>query len=152
MTDREDIDMLAAEYVLGTLDHDERASVTVRRHREPELAAAIDAWQQRLMPLGDQVENMQPSADVFAKIAQRISNASAPLSEAAPASKSPGPAEVIKLKNQVSRWRLATVAASAMAAAFAGLLFRRRIASGTRSTVRCGFQSRGPATSIRDVD
>ena len=55
MTDREDIDMLAAEYVLGTLDRDERSSVAARSLHDPELAVAIEAWQRRLSPLNQHV-------------------------------------------------------------------------------------------------
>ena len=38
MTNDEDIDGLAAEYVLGTLDVGERASIAARRTREPALS------------------------------------------------------------------------------------------------------------------
>ena len=48
MTDPDDIDMLAAEYVLGTLDHDERSRVAEQRNTNAELDAAIIAWEQRL--------------------------------------------------------------------------------------------------------
>ena len=41
MNDREDIDGLAAEYVLGTLDAAERAEVAARRQREDDLDMAI---------------------------------------------------------------------------------------------------------------
>jgi anti-sigma-K factor RskA len=51
MSDADDIDMLAAEYVLGTLSAGERASVTLRAHSEAALAAAIEAWERRLSPL-----------------------------------------------------------------------------------------------------
>ncbi len=41
MTGDEDLDGLAGEYVLGTLDADERAAVAARRLREPALDMAI---------------------------------------------------------------------------------------------------------------
>ena len=48
MTDDKDIDGLAGEYVLGTLDAGERVSVAARRLREPLLNAAILDWEHRL--------------------------------------------------------------------------------------------------------
>jgi len=60
MTNDEDIDGLAAEYVLGTLDVGERASIATRRTREPALNAAILDWERRLAPL---TENRQPTTD-----------------------------------------------------------------------------------------
>ena len=51
MTDRDDLDMLAAEFVLGTLDARERAAVAVRRQSEPDLDEMITAWEQRLSAL-----------------------------------------------------------------------------------------------------
>ena len=36
MTGRDDLDAIAAEYVLGTLDAGERAVLSERRRREPE--------------------------------------------------------------------------------------------------------------------
>ncbi len=53
----EEIDMLAGEYVLGTLDAAERAMVAARRQREPALDQAIRAWEARLGPL---VEDFRP--------------------------------------------------------------------------------------------
>ena len=62
MTDGDDIDALAAEYVLGTLDAPERAAVAARRQRQPALNAAILRWEQRLSPLNDLVPPVEPSA------------------------------------------------------------------------------------------
>ena len=44
MTEEEDIDGLAAEYVLGSLGSAERAEVDARRRIDTSLAAAIEAW------------------------------------------------------------------------------------------------------------
>lgn len=116
MTDREDIDMLAAEYVLGTLDRDERSSVAERRLLEPELDAAIGAWEQRLGSLNEHVADMSPGAEVYDTIRRRItarSVASPPVTKIS--------AEIVQLRNRVSRWRSAAIAASAVAATFAGI-------------------------------
>lgn len=55
MTESDAIDVLAGEYVLGTLDAAERAAAHVQRRRNPALDAAIVAWEGRLAPLTDWV-------------------------------------------------------------------------------------------------
>ena len=72
MTERDDIDMLAAEYVLGTLDAQERAAVDARRVREADLAAAIAAWEQRLAPLNSHAQEIAASPGLFAKIEAQL--------------------------------------------------------------------------------
>jgi anti-sigma-K factor RskA len=126
MTEREDIDMLAAEYVLGTLDASERASVAARRQREPLLEQAVTAWEQRLAPLADTAPAIAPPADLLAKIERRLA---APQAHAATALPSPLPsAEIVRLTARVKRWRGMALAASALAASLA-------IGIGLRETV-----------------
>jgi len=107
MTDGDDIEMLAAEYVLGTLDATERADVARRRVREPQLDAAISAWERRLGPLATAAAPVEPPADLLDKIRQRVDRAD------------PG-AEVVVLQRAVRRWR--SIGLSAMAAAAALLV------------------------------
>ena len=71
MNEHDDIDGLAAEYVLGTLDASERASVAARRQRETSLDDAITAWERRLSPLNDAASEIAPPAATFAKISTR---------------------------------------------------------------------------------
>jgi anti-sigma-K factor RskA len=107
MTDGDDIEMLAAEYVLGTLDAAERADVARRRAREPQLDAAISAWERRLGPLATAVPAVEPPADLLDKIRGRIDRAGAG-------------GEVVVLRRALRRWR--AVGLSAMAAAAALLV------------------------------
>ena len=72
MSENEDIDALAAEYVLGTLDAGERAAVAARRNREPNLAATIEAWERRLGPLALAMPSVPAPAGLLAKIEERI--------------------------------------------------------------------------------
>ena len=51
MTDDQDIDALAAEYVLGSLDPAERIAVNERRRYERDLSEAIAGWERRLAAL-----------------------------------------------------------------------------------------------------
>lgn len=126
MTERDDIDMLAAEYVLGTLEASERASIDLRRQREPLLEQAIAAWEQRLAPLGETVPGVAPPADLLAKIERRLA---APQTHATTAPLSPMPsAEIVRLTTRVKRWRRTALAASALAASLA-------LAIGLRETV-----------------
>lgn len=111
MSDAHDIDDLAAEYVLGTLDASERASVAARRQREPALADAIARWERRLSGFNADVAPEEPPAGMLAQIERRI-EASGKGQQATGA----GPAEVIALKAQVTRWKRAALAASALAA------------------------------------
>ena len=123
MTEREDIDMLAAEYVLGTLDASERASVSARRQREPSLQSAIGAWEQRLAPLNATLPDIAPAAGIFSKIEQRLDAARS----AAPATPTSS-GEIVRLTARVKRWRGTALAASALAASLA-------LAIGLRETV-----------------
>ena len=68
MIDENDIEGLAGEYVLGTLDGAERTAIAARRLREPTLEAAIYAWEQRLIPLIYAIPAVQPPAGLFQRI------------------------------------------------------------------------------------
>lgn len=114
MTDREDIDMLAAEYVLGSLDESERNAVSARRLREPDLDAAISDWERRLSPLNERVDAAAPNPAVFNRLYARISGQE---TGAAGAAASDG--DVVQLRNRLSRWRTVAIAASAIAASLA---------------------------------
>jgi len=107
MNDREDIDGLAAEYVLGTLDASERTAVAARRQREDDLDAAIAAWERRLSPLAEAVPPLEPPAGLFTSIEARLANANG---------QSTGPGQIVELQQRVRRWRNLAAAASAAAA------------------------------------
>ncbi len=112
--DRDDIDMLAAEYVLGTLDGAERVDVARRRLTDPQLDRAITAWESRLSPLATAVPPITPSADLLprieARIAAGISGMPTPVADTA------SNAQVLDLTRRLGRWRTAAVGASALAA------------------------------------
>lgn len=112
MTDEHDIDMLAAEYVLGTLPAAERTAVSVRAQRDRQLAEAIEAWERRLGPLAETLAAREAPADLWARIQRRLDNLE---SDGDPRSSAPG--NVITIERRLRRWRAAAVAASALAAA-----------------------------------
>jgi len=107
MTDREDIDMLAAEYVLGTLDSDMRRTVDERRSHEDDLDAAIAGWEKRLSPLNAHYRDEMPTRDLFPGIRARIEGARAQADNIV---------EIDLLKRKLARWRIGTFATGALAA------------------------------------
>lgn len=67
----EDQDLLAAEYVLGTLDLPERLAAEARIKADPAFAAAVEAWQERLADLNaDYAE--APAPDLLPRIEARL--------------------------------------------------------------------------------
>ncbi len=132
MSEPEDIDALAGEYVLGTLSAAERQAIDARRGREPTVAAAIAAWEVRLAPLTASTANVTPPSDLFGRIEAAIAKAQQPPPQPS--------ANVIDLQRRVTRWRWATVAASAMAASFAFVaVFRDAIIPPTPQTFVAAF-------------
>jgi anti-sigma-K factor RskA len=121
MTDEPDIDMLAAEYVLGTLPADERAAVALRLPNDKPLAAAVVAWEIRLAPLADTIAPREVPAHIWDRIAARIDG----LSRGTVSSVS----TIGIMERRVRRWKTATAAVSALAASL--LLF-----AGYRETTR----------------
>jgi anti-sigma-K factor RskA len=72
MTECDDIDGLAAEYVLGSLDVDERKDVATRRRTDVVLDRAIKAWEVRLGPLSGRIPGIEPPPFVFQRLADRL--------------------------------------------------------------------------------
>ena len=72
MNDSDDIEPLAAEYVLGTLGADERVAVASRRVSEASLDSAIAHWEQRLGPLAETVPSIAPPEGLLDAIYARI--------------------------------------------------------------------------------
>ena len=120
MTGRDDMNMLAAEYVLGTLDASERAAVAERRLREPDLAVAIINWERSLSPLNELVLPVQPPAGLLGNIEQSIRQAAAANSARAGDARTLNgdsrSAVVIELERRVVRWRRTAIAGLALAA------------------------------------
>jgi len=72
MTDNDDLQGLAGEYVLGTLPLDERTAVAQRLANEPALREAIDAWEQRLLPLMGLAPPQEPSSQLWPRISASL--------------------------------------------------------------------------------
>lgn len=65
-------DELAGEYVLGTLSFEQRIEVQRRLPNDPELRAAVDAWERRLLELTDLAEPQQPSVQLWPRIERSL--------------------------------------------------------------------------------
>ncbi|WP_219405664.1 anti-sigma factor domain-containing protein [Pseudomonas sp. Colony2] len=66
------IDELASEYVLGTLPTEQRAEVEQRLATDADLRAAVDAWEQRLLPLTEQAPPATPSVYLWRRIERSL--------------------------------------------------------------------------------
>ncbi len=103
MSDFDDLDALAGEYVLGTLDASERAVVAARRQRETPLDDAITAWEARLAPLMDEIAPIAPPDHLLDSIMSQIDGVA-------------GGNEVAVLQRRLRTWRIAALGAAAIAA------------------------------------
>lgn len=148
MTDRDDIEMLAAEFVLGTLDSGERAAVDARRSGDAELDARIREWEARLSPLIEHIGEM-PHRDVLAEIRSRIAAAGAET----PAPRAPS-AEIVQLRSRVAGWRMAAIGATAIAAGLAGFIVLRAplMPPQTQNFVAVFNQDDQPPTFLLSID
>lgn len=105
--DRDDVEALAAEYVLGTLDAGERRAAEARLAADADFRAAVAAWAARLQPLADTAIPVAPRADTFGRIAARLD-----MSDTKDGAR---PDNVVQLRRSVVRWRIAAFAAAAAA-------------------------------------
>ena len=68
MTIDQDKDVLAAEYVLGTLGRDERAEAQALIAIDPAFAEVVRGWERRLGELSAMVDPVEPPADMWDRI------------------------------------------------------------------------------------
>ena len=131
MSDADDRDMLAAEYVLGTLDAAERASVATSLASDVELARAVRAWEDRLLPLSDAVPELKPPAAVYDALVMRLFGAPRAGAVAAPRDL---PADV--LRRRLRRWQGATAGLGLLAASLMAWVGLRELGPGPRDAAR----------------
>jgi anti-sigma-K factor RskA len=108
---REELEGLAAEFVLGTLTASERADATFRMRTDPDFKRAVEGWDKRLAPLLTAVPAVEPPAGLEERILQRI------------VERREAPDGVIGLQRQLRRWQRFSLASAAVAAALVILLF-----------------------------
>jgi anti-sigma-K factor RskA len=69
-------DALAAEYVLGTLRGRGRERFARLSRADPVLSAAVNRWEERLLPFADSLPPVSPPAHVWEAIMERIRGSS----------------------------------------------------------------------------
>lgn len=106
---QEEIDVLAGEYVLGTLAADERDFVATLRLRDRTLNQAIEDWERRLAPLGETIRPVNPNQSILSQVQTRIA-----VREAENAKKLQ--ASIVALEGLVRRWRSVAIVTTALAA------------------------------------
>ena len=107
--DREDREAMAGEYVLGTLDAEERRAFDEGLRVDEDLRQLVAAWERRLNPLAGALPERSPPAAVWREIERRI----------APA---PAPAPAAGWWDSVVIWRFVGLAASAAVLALVAYL------------------------------
>lgn len=148
MSDPDDRDLLAAEYVLGTLDAGERADVASRLDRDVDLARAVQAWEHRLAPLADAVQPLAPPGAVYDGIVARL------FPRAAAANDAPGEGSASLLRRRLRRWQAATGAFALLAASLLAwvAVWELPATSDTRRFTAVLQQDAGAPAMVVDVD
>ena len=107
------MEILAGEFVLGTLDGAERAAADGLCARDPAFAAMVQRWEGYLGSLSETIAPVAPPDHVRGAVMRRI------------AGDDPQASPVVALRRQVNVWRGMAAAAAALAAVLAGLLVLR---------------------------
>jgi anti-sigma-K factor RskA len=106
-----------AEYVLGVLDAEQRREVERQLLDDPELAAAVEVWQERLAPLAEEIAATQPAAYVWPRILAELGLGGSVMARSAPEPTASG-----GLWNNLRLWHWIGIGASTVAAACLVLL------------------------------
>jgi anti-sigma-K factor RskA len=152
--EHDDQELLAAEYVLGTLDPDERARARALVAMDPGFAAMVRTWERRLGELNVLVAPVEPPPEIWERIKAGIAAgpreavgapavelppdragfeppqtqtpALAPTLPEPPKVEDRGP-EILRLRRRVRRWRKFALLLFLIAAAGAGLGYIREM-------------------------
>jgi len=129
MSYSEDHIVLAAEYVLGTLDPGEREQVETMMKVDADYRALVESWERRLGELNAMVGSVEPPPELWDRIKTAAFGAAQQLPLALPEVPPPPPeqpppqqqpavdsAEVIALRGRARRWRQVTFAVGTLAA------------------------------------
>ena len=92
----QEISDMAAEYVLGTMSDSERSEFANRLLDDRQLQAEVTAWEQRLSPLLETVDPVQPPPQVWRDLEKRMGSQSG----------------ISRLWNSLGFWRNLAIAAS----------------------------------------
>lgn len=123
----EDLQVLAGEYVLGTLPAAARDTVARRLATDAALQQAVADWEARLLPLTQLAEPVTPPAALWARIDQSLQTASAPLTAPVVQQRSRDANAPLGERwwNHLGLWRALAGSGFAMAAVLAAVLVTR---------------------------
>ncbi len=144
MSDPDDTDLLAAEYVLGTLDAAEREAVVSRLAADGELAAGVLAWQELLAPLSEATREVVPPAAVFESLVVRLFRTRAAANDGT----------VLHLERRLRRWRTISAGFAALAASLlAWIVIQERVGRPPQAHFTAVLQrDAGSPAMVLDVD
>ncbi|TVR09140.1 MAG: hypothetical protein EA385_08150 [Salinarimonadaceae bacterium] len=108
----EDFSDKAAEYVLGTLDADERRAFEARLLVDAGLRQEVAFWRERLRAIADGAPEIRPPARVWRNIESNVTRLSGGSLRSAVSDLD----EVRRLRRSRAIWRLSTLGAGALAA------------------------------------
>jgi len=113
-------DMMAAEYVLGTLDPDERDDAKARIASDFSFAALVQYWERRLGELHALTGDVEPPAAVWdaikAKLGTVAPSAEMRLPDVAPPAPPPVAGDIVALRARLVRWRNLSALTTSLAA------------------------------------
>ena len=119
-------DMLAAEYVLGTLDAEERKGAKDRIASDPTFCAIVGRWERRLGELHVLTADMEPPPAVWDAIKEKLPEIAPsetvrlpdPTAQPTPSQPpSAAPPDIRALRARAARWRTLAVFTGSLAAA-----------------------------------
>jgi anti-sigma-K factor RskA len=130
----EDKDGFAAEYVLGTLDAEERAQADALMLVDTEFAALVRGWERRLGELTALVAPVEPPAPLWERIKAGLAGTGqggelhlpeVPVLPRADSRADAPSAEIIHMRQRMQRWRGFSAIAGLMAACLVGIVLIR---------------------------
>jgi anti-sigma-K factor RskA len=111
LTPEEERDLAAAEYVLRLGDGEALLAARGRLTTDPDFAADVEAWERRLAPMFDGVEDVSPPPELWTRIEQAIGGESAAR-----------PDNVVQLRKRERLWKGYAAGVTALAAGLALVL------------------------------
>ena len=127
----EDRDGFAAEYVLGTLDSEERAQADALVLVDQDFVAKVRQWERRLGELNVLVAPVEPSAPVWERIKAGLTSTGQsehlhlPEVAAPPVRQDAPSADIIQMTQRMQRWRGFSTITGLMAACLVGIVLVR---------------------------
>jgi anti-sigma-K factor RskA len=130
MSEFQDRDLLAAEYVLGSLEGEEAREAARLMETDPAFAASVRQWEARLAPLAAQVAPVAPPAELWVRIAASTGAANTGAANTGTANIGATTAEVVPLsfRRRLRVWQGSAALALAIAASLAAFIVLRPVA------------------------